>query len=52
MKKFRLSTVLLAFLVGGSTLAMIKLNHISTYISGTTALICFLIKLKQDYQSE
>ena len=52
MKKFRLSTVLLAFLVGGSTLAMIKLNQASTYVSGMIALICFLIKFKKDYQSD
>lgn len=49
MRKFSLTTVLLGILIGGSTLSMIAANQTFIYITGTIALVLFLIAFIREY---
>jgi hypothetical protein len=51
-KRFKLSTLFLAFLTGASTLAMIVQNKPETYITGGIAIVIFgfVMKLIEDYK--
>lgn len=51
MKRFKLSTVIFAILVGASTTVMIVSSNGGTYIFGTIALVSFLITFVIDYRT-
>ena len=51
MKRFRLSTVIFAILVGASTILMFVSSDVVTYIFGIIALVSFLITFVIDYRT-